>query len=66
MASTSALRALSIVPPTVDRPLQQAFVLRLSEDSLEALRELMKDGLGGDGMELELGGGETVSGTILS
>ena len=61
MASAQAPRALPIIPASGERPLQQAFVLRLSEYSLEALRELIKDGLGGEGMELELGGGETVS-----
>lgn len=61
MASAQPYRALPIVPPSVDRPLQQAFVLRLSEDSLEALRELIRAGNAAEGIELELGGGETVS-----
>jgi hypothetical protein len=61
MASAQPYRALPIVPPTGERPLQQAFVLRLSEQSLEALRELMRGPAAGEGMEIELGGGETVS-----
>lgn len=60
MASANPFPALPIVPPSAERPVQQAFVLRLSDDSLEALRELILDGQG-DGMELELGMGETVS-----
>lgn len=53
MAAPAPSRPVSILPPPHGQPLQQAFVLRLSEESLTALGELLRQG--GEGVAIELG-----------
>lgn len=51
---------IPIHPASSSTPPQPAFVLRLNEETLAALRQYVIDG-GRDGMELELGETDSVS-----
>lgn len=68
MAASAASQPtlVPILPPAPHEPVRKALVLRLSEQSLDALRELVRSGLldkpGNPTVELELGeGGSSVS-----